>query len=419
MLFSRGVRLAPFLASALLLSVVTPAQTLRRATTSQTAAPASQEASVSASKARREWDARRDWLRFTTGVVGDTAVTDSMNALLASGLDPSTQDRYGRTAMHAAALLGQLDLARFLLARGAQVDARDREGRTPLMVSASAGGLGHFIGYAPTSPWEFFWSAPLCRPEPSEEAEKRTEPFRRWHETVTTQELMLRLLLKAGADPTAKDSSGRDAFDHAALGGPTGFSRLLAGKARAGEAARCDLTAARAPEVRGLRLGMSLRDVVVRFRPSSLPEADSCGLLALHLEWGGGFLAPPAPRPLGLDGVRRIGFGFLDGRLTYFRVTYEQEEVPLKPAEFRSKLSESLGLPGRWRRAGDDSLLEEPYSVSCEGFTVVAGFNIGPYVEVIDEAALRTLLQRDAEARLRRMREAEAEKERKKRVLKP
>src|ERR1700759_5241528 len=94
---------------------------------------------VTPSAARREWDTHRDWVHFTTGVLGDTAVTDSMKSLLASGLGPGTQDKYGRTAFHAPTLLGQLELARFLLSKGANVNARDDEGRTPLMISVSAG----------------------------------------------------------------------------------------------------------------------------------------------------------------------------------------------------------------------------------------------------------------------------------------
>jgi hypothetical protein len=87
--------------------------------------------------ARKEWDARRDWLRFTSGALGDATIKDDIKELLASGAEPETQDRYGRAALHAAAMLGQVELARFLLPKGADVNVRAREGRTPLMVSAS------------------------------------------------------------------------------------------------------------------------------------------------------------------------------------------------------------------------------------------------------------------------------------------
>jgi hypothetical protein len=374
---------------------------------------------VSASPARRGWDTHRDWVRFTTGILGDTTVTDSMKALLASGFDPGTQDRFGRTALHAAAMLGQVELARFLLARAADVDARARDGRTPLMVSAAAGGFDLFPGFAPTSPWEFFWTESLCWPESSEVRARRVKPLRDWYGMVMAQGPMLRLLLDAGADVTARDGDGRDAFDHAALGGPTGLARLLVGKAGAGEQRRCDLTTAQSPEVRGLRLGMGLREVAARFRPSPLPEEDSCGRVMLQFDWAANLLGLPAQRPQELEGVRRIGLGFLSGRLAYLRVTYEREAAPLKPAEFRSTLSTSLRLPGRWHRAGDEAQWDQPYSMACDGFTAVAGHHIGPYVELTDEAALRRLLERDADARLRRLREENEEKKRRKREFKP
>lgn len=88
---------------------------------------------------------------------------------------------------------------------------------------------------------------------------------------------MLRLLVEAGADAGLNDAVGRDALDHAASAGPTGFDRLLPVKAAGGSQSRCDLGLARAPEVRGLRLGMSVREAASHFKPSSLPEAEWCG----------------------------------------------------------------------------------------------------------------------------------------------
>ena len=51
------------------------------------------EAGALGSAARREWDAKRDCLRFTSGVLGDTLIKDDINELLASGVKPDTQDR--------------------------------------------------------------------------------------------------------------------------------------------------------------------------------------------------------------------------------------------------------------------------------------------------------------------------------------
>jgi hypothetical protein len=379
------------------------------------------QADALSTAARREWDERRDWFHFTTGLLGDTAVTDSMKALLASGLDPGTQDKYGRTALHAAALLGQLDLARYLLSKGADVNARDGDGRTPLMISASAGGFDPFPGMATVSPWGLIWTEPVCDLSQQEE---RSSPAVRgldtWHTMVVTEQPMLRLLLEAGADLSLKDSKGRDALDHAAMGGPSGLDRLLPTKTATGEQSRCDLNLARTPEVRGLRLGMTLREALSRFKPSSsLPDAEWCGRQALEFNWSDDLLGQPAPRPAEFEGVRLVRLGFLDGRLAYFRVTYDQRAAPLTPEQFRSTLSSGLALSGRWRRADAAGEFEPLYSVSCEGFVIVAGYNAGPYVELHDTSAIDLLLRRREEGKLRRLREVEEEKERRRKVFKP
>jgi hypothetical protein len=361
MFFSRGVRLAPCLTAALLLITVTPAQTGCRAQTVQTGAASARQDHVAASTARRDWDTHRDWIHFTTCILGDTAVTDSMKALLSSGLGPQTQDRYGRTALHAAVLLGQVELARFLLSKGAPIDARDREGRTPLMVSASAGGIDPFRGFATVSPWGLLWLKPVCDLRETGEASAALEGFVSWHGHVVGQRPVLRLLLEAGADVSLKDPEGRSVLDHAARGGPSGLDRLLPAKAYEGEQGRCDLGLARAPEVRGLRLGMTLREAASRLRPSSLAGPEWCGRQALEFDWADDLLGQRAPLPKELSGVRRIRLGFLDGRLAYFRVTYDARDART-PASSSARLSQTRwGCPGggvRWtaRRRGSSHI---------------------------------------------------------------
>jgi hypothetical protein len=342
-----------------------------------------------------------------------------MKALLVTGLSPNTQDKYGRTALHAAVLLGQPELARFLLLKGADVDARDSDGRTPLMISASAGGFDHFRGFATLSLWGRLWSEPVCDLGGAGESSASVRGFESWYGQIVAQRPMMRRLLEAGADVRLKDLKGHDALDHAAGGGPTGLDRLLPAKAFGDEHTRCELSLARSPEVRGLRLGMTLREVTSRFSPPRVAEAEWCGRQMLEFDWGDDLLGQQAPRPNDLEGVRRIGLGFLDGRLAYFRVTYDSRDAPLTSEQFRSTLTSSLALPGRWRRVDGTGEWEPLYSVGCDGFTVIAGYEMGPYVEMYDTGAIDLLLRRRQEGRLRKLREVEQEKERRRRVFKP
>jgi hypothetical protein len=211
MRFNYKVRLAFLLLCVLWPRAAVLAQTKRGAADVQRPPLQTQEATASASPARREWDARRDWLRFTTGVLGDATVKDDIKELLASGVRPETLDRYGRTALHTAAILGQVELARFLLSKGADINVRDREGRTPLMVSASVGGFDLFQGFATTAPWELSWTERLCGAEPPESLKGPVRMLEDWYGMAVVQRLMLRLLLDSGTDITIKDNEGRDA----------------------------------------------------------------------------------------------------------------------------------------------------------------------------------------------------------------
>jgi hypothetical protein len=93
MRFSYKVLLARILLYVLLPNVIALGQTKRDASVVQRSPLPTREAGDSASAVRRECDARRDWLRFSLGVLGDTAIKDDINELLASGVKPETQDR--------------------------------------------------------------------------------------------------------------------------------------------------------------------------------------------------------------------------------------------------------------------------------------------------------------------------------------
>ncbi len=276
--------------------------------------------------------------------------------------------------MHVAAMLGQTELARYLLSRGAKVDARDRLGRTPLMVSASLGGFRLFSGLS--SPWPGFWTYPLCPDKEVNDSAGRTrKELLDWYAVAPFHPPLVRLLIEAGADVNAADSEGQTVLDYAGMGGPTEIDHLIwaSGRVRGGQ--KCALKVAQSPTLRGFRLGMTLAEVSGRFPRYWMPEADSCGRLNVSMDAAFGRLAAEARRPEEFNDVKGIRLGFLDGRLTYVRVTYDSGTTWKGVGEYLTALSNSLGLPASWYKADDRTTLNQAHMVGCDGFKVVAGFN--------------------------------------------
>ena len=368
--------------------------------------------------ARRAWESNPDWSRYVSEIIGDTTVKDDLKVLLDSGLGVNTKDRRGRTALHLAATLGQVELARYLIAKGTDINATDTEGRTPLMIATSLGGFNFFSGM--TSPWERFWTEPLCRLQGESTATDRGAELTRWFALWQAERPMLLFLLGAGTDVNAMDKEGRAAPDYAAMSGLTDFDELIRRTGRLSNESECKLKPAESPALRGFKLGMSLHEVTARFRRFTLPETDSCGRLNLDFNGEWGTLRNLALKPEELMGVIRVRLTFVDERLAYLRMTYSRERAVSNPQEFRAALSGSLALPGKWRAAGGGGdNWDHAHVIGCDGFKVMAGFLVGPYVEVHDVEALRTLFQRQANAEVRRRREAEQERERRKREFKP
>jgi hypothetical protein len=316
-----------------------------------------------------------------------------------------------------AAAFGQVELFRYLARRGSlDLNAMDAEGRTPLMIAA---GLGGFNFKGMTSPWERFWTELLCRPEVDRTSPSYSEDLTQWFALWQAERTLALFLLGAGADVNAVDKEGRTALDYAATGGLTDFEQLIRQTGRLREQSVCALKPAESPMLRGFRLGMSLREVMARFRKFTMPEANSCGRLNLEFIEGRGTLKNLALKPEELRGMSRVRLTFIDERLAYLRITYTRESGASNPSEFRAALSGTLSLPGKWRVTGGGDNWDHAYVIGCDGFKVMTGYLAGPYVELHDVEALRTMLKRKVDEEGRQRREAEQEQERRKREFKP
>lgn len=150
-----------------------------------------------------------------------------------------------------------------------------------------------------------------------------------------------------------------------------------------------------------------------------MPQADPCGRLTFSIDSGFGRPRGFARRPEELDGVRSLRLSFLDGRLTYVRVTYEGGAGWNSVGEYLASVSGPLGLPSSWHKTEDGTVVIYAHVVGCDGFKVVAGFHHGPYVELHETAAAQAALRRKIEYDARREREAEEERERQRRTFKP
>jgi len=371
----------------------------------------------SVNPALRAWESNPDWRQYVSATIGDTAVKDELKALLNAGLGANARDKRGRTALHMAATLAQVELARYLIAKGADINATDAEGRTPLMIAVSLGGFDSFKGM--TSPWERFWTEPLCRMDTERTATRHNEDVIQWYALWQAERPMMLFLLGAGADVNTVTREGRTILDYAATGGLMDFDELIRQTGRLRNEPECALKLTGSPALRGFKLGMSLREVTARFRRFTMPETDSCGRLNLDFNEAWSSLSGLALSPLEMTGISRLRLTFVDERLAYIRVTYSRESAVSNPQEFRAALSTSLSITGKWRATGGGDNWDHAHVIGCDGFKVMAGYLVGPYVELHDVEALRKVLGRKTDEEARRRRETEREQERRKREFKP
>jgi uncharacterized protein len=148
-----------------------------------------------------------------------TAVTDSLSTPGSTLVNTRDGDT-GQTALHIVTARRDLTWMNFLISRGANVNIRDAKGMTPLVLASN---LGFVEGV------ELLVEKKALVDEPSSTGE--TPLIAAVHRRDLA---MLRVLLKAGADPARADNSGRTALDYARLdGGPVLAEIEANAKARA------------------------------------------------------------------------------------------------------------------------------------------------------------------------------------------
>ena len=170
------------------------------------------------------------------------------------------------------------------------------------------------------------------------------------------------------------------------------------------EQAICDMTLAQAPEINGLRLGMTPEQVLAVF-PGSKEDGEVRAALAKPASPLGvsSFMISPEryASKAKFAGIRLLTFTLLDGRVTTFSAAYNGPEWK-HVDDFIAKFSEGRTLPPakEWEaQAGMDQLK----TLRCRDFEVAVfiggtGGNMN-YVRVQDTLSRQILKERKAKAR--------------------
>ncbi|MBA2734944.1 MAG: TolC family protein, partial [Acidobacteria bacterium] len=143
---------------------------------------------------------------------------------------------------------------------------------------------------------------------------------------------------------------------------------------------RCLLNSSQAPDVAGLRLGLSVNQAQALFPSLNVQPADDAGVSHVLLP---GKALGRQPAESYLAGVDSVALEFTNNRLSYIRINYPVTNRWESPDEFLAVLAAKLNLKGRWKNFYDwedkdvrDTKELRDLALECNGFRISAGIGV-------------------------------------------
>ena len=201
----------------------------------------------------------------------------------------------------------------------------------------------------------------------------------------------------------------------------------------------CTLGLNQSPELRGFRMGMTQAAALAKLPGVTVEKPDKFGLVRLRLSiidssaliksaardrgvepditagpnTGSAFVLDAVRFPA-LKGVRKLQMRFIEGRLSYLQVTYDDSIRWDSVDQFVETVSNSLKLPQAWKSPEDADRGSEEKELRCEGFVLSAtatadsrDINSGPELVLQDLAAWNAMSKKQNDLVEKAKREAD------------
>jgi hypothetical protein len=206
---------------------------------------------------------------------------------------------------------------------------------------------------------------------------------------------------------------------------------------------KCTLPIERAPELRGLRLGAPQAGVLSRFPGTSVQKPDQFGISQIRFTVANtaAFLKERPTRDQAvqpdiaagpgdesafivdsakfstLKGVRRVRLRFMDGRLSFIQLSYDDSITWDSADEFVQTVSKSLGITGTWNLPENSEGSGRELELRCEGFALIGSVGADPsdtrissQLSIEDLAASRLIAKRQEDLKEKAKRDEDAKR---------